>query len=33
VPEVIAKLRDEVKDFSKQFVTIGFSKDSMRYKE
>ena len=28
----IAKLRNEVEDYAKQFPTIGFEKESMKYK-
>jgi glycine hydroxymethyltransferase len=33
-PEIqseIARLRDEVQDYAKQFPTIGFEKSSMKY--
>lgn len=32
-PQSIEKLRGDVEEFAKQFATIGFEKDSMRYKE
>lgn len=29
----ITKLRGEVEEYAKQFPTIGFEKDTMKYKE
>ena len=33
VPQSIEKLRGSVEDFAKQFATIGFEKETMRYKQ
>lgn len=29
----ISKLREEVEDYAKQFPTIGFEKETMKYKD
>ena len=32
-PQSIEQLRGDVEEFAKQFATIGFEKESMRYKQ